>query len=120
MLSYVQTDSTTPNIVGPTMLGVVASVLAVLCKRMQRLPRMFGAAVLSAKDTGFKLCATTPNNMQTDMQTNATCNIQQCLELLGNNVATVCTGLKGAVSRQSSSFCLVLPITRPQSLWNLK
>ena len=28
--------------------------------------------------------------------------------------------VKGAVSRQSSSFCLILPITRPQSLWNLK
>ena len=28
--------------------------------------------------------------------------------------------LKGAVSRQSSSFCLILSITRPQSLWNLK
>ena len=28
--------------------------------------------------------------------------------------------LKGAVSRQSSSFCLILPITRPQSVWNLK
>ena len=28
--------------------------------------------------------------------------------------------LKGAVSRQSSSFCLILPITHPQSLWNLK
>ena len=27
--------------------------------------------------------------------------------------------LKGALSRQSSSFCLIL-ITRPQSLWNLK
>ena len=27
---------------------------------------------------------------------------------------------KGTVSRQSSSFCLILPITRPQSLWNLK
>ena len=27
---------------------------------------------------------------------------------------------KGAVSRQSSSFCLILRITRPQSLWNLK
>ena len=27
---------------------------------------------------------------------------------------------KGAVSRQSSSFCFILPITRPQSLWNLK
>ena len=28
--------------------------------------------------------------------------------------------MKGAVSRQSSSFCLIMPITRPQSLWNLK
>ena len=28
--------------------------------------------------------------------------------------------LKGAVSLQSSSFCLILPITRPQSVWNLK
>jgi len=39
--------------------------------------------------------------------------------------AGLCTWLneyfiKGAVSRQSSSFCLILPITRPQSLWNLK
>ena len=30
------------------------------------------------------------------------------------------TALKVAVSQQSSSFCLVLPITHPQSLWNLK
>ena len=28
--------------------------------------------------------------------------------------------MKGAVSRQSSSFCLILPFTLPQSLWNLK
>ena len=28
--------------------------------------------------------------------------------------------IKGAMSRQSSSFCLILPITHPQSLWNLK
>jgi len=28
--------------------------------------------------------------------------------------------VKVAVSRQSSSFCLILAITRPQSLWNLK
>ena len=27
---------------------------------------------------------------------------------------------KGAVSRQTGSLCLILPITRPQSLWNLK
>ena len=30
------------------------------------------------------------------------------------------TTFKRAVSRQSSSFCLILPITHPQSLWNLK
>ena len=30
------------------------------------------------------------------------------------------TRLKMAVSRQSSFFCLILPITRCQSLWNLK
>ena len=124
-LNYVQTDVTTPNIVGPTMLGVVASVLAVVCKRMQQLPTILGPAVHRGKDTthktletmcharawpqlqlckriqhccatlqrsrdkrnvesyglkrltGFKLCATTPNNMQQGVQTNATCNIQQ-------------------------------------------
>ena len=34
--------------------------------------------------TSFKLCATTPNNMQQGVQTDATCNIQQCrVRLLG-------------------------------------
>ena len=28
--------------------------------------------------TGFKLCARTPNNMQQGVQTDATCNVQQC------------------------------------------
>ena len=41
--------------------------------------------------TRFKLCATTRNNMQQGVQTDATCNIQQCWELLVNNVASVCT-----------------------------
>ena len=36
--SGVQTEATTPNIVGPTMLGVVAFVLAVVSKRTQQLP----------------------------------------------------------------------------------
>ena len=35
--------------------------------------------------------ATTSNNMQQGVQTDATCNIQQCWELLVNNVASVCT-----------------------------
>ena len=33
---------------------------------------------------------------------------------------TMAVNIKGAVSRQSLSFYLILPITRPQSLWNLK
>ena len=39
--SGVQTDVTTPNIVGPTMLGVVAFVLAVVSKRTQQLPTTY-------------------------------------------------------------------------------
>ena len=48
--------------------------------------------------TGFKFCATTSNNMQQGVQTDATCNFQHCWELLANNVASVCTGLHRAFS----------------------
>ena len=41
--------------------------------------------------TGFKLCPTTCNRV--GVQTDATCDIQQCWELLANNVASVCMGL---------------------------
>ena len=36
--------------------------------------------------------ATTSNNMQQGVQMDATCNIQQCWELLANNVASICMG----------------------------
>ena len=52
-----QTDVTTPSIVVPTMLEVVACVLAVVCKRMQQLPNTFGPAVHRRKDTGLSLRA---------------------------------------------------------------
>ena len=48
------TGATTPNIVAPTMLGVVASVLAVMCKRMQQIPTMLGPTVHRGKDTTHK------------------------------------------------------------------
>ena len=50
-LGCVQTDATTPNIVAPTMLGVIACVLAVVCKRMQQLPTSLGPAVHRGKNT---------------------------------------------------------------------
>ena len=71
--SGVRTGASTPNIGGPTMLGVVVSVLVVVCKRMQQLP-------------------TTRSNKQQGVQTDATCKIQQCWELLANNVASDCRG----------------------------
>ena len=139
VIGCAQTNATTPNIVGATMSGVIACVLAVVCKRMQQLPNLqcivgriqpislcklcvisvrgpnnVGRAVQRIQHccatlrrsrnktnvgscwlkslTGFKLCATTRNNMQQGVQTDATCNIQQCWELLANNVASVCTG----------------------------
>ena len=42
------------NIVAPTMLGIVACMLAVVCKRMQQLPTMLGPAVHRGKDTTHK------------------------------------------------------------------
>ena len=46
---------TTTNIaVAPTMLGVVTSALAVVCKRMQQLPIMLGPVVHCGKDTTHK------------------------------------------------------------------
>ena len=42
----------------------------------------------------FDWFQTLRNNMQQGVQTDATCNIQQFWELLANNVASVCTGLK--------------------------
>ena len=46
-----QMDKMTANVVGPRMLGVVASVLAVVCKWMQQLPTLLGPAVNCGKDT---------------------------------------------------------------------
>ena len=51
MLGCAQTGATTPNIVAPTMLGVVAWVLAVVCKGMQQLPTSLGLAVHRGKNT---------------------------------------------------------------------
>ena len=53
----------------PTMLGVV---------NQQCCVRLHGAKSM----TGFKLCATTRNNMPQGVQTDAKCNIQQCWELM--------------------------------------
>ena len=47
--------------------------------------------LLAKKSDRFQ---TLRNNMQQGVQTDATCNIRQCWELLANNVAFVCKGLE--------------------------
>ena len=42
--------------------------------------------------------------MQQGVQTDATCNIQQCWELLVNNVASVCTEPKSPEEQKSAKF----------------
>ena len=54
-------NATTPNIVTPTILGVVECMLAVECKRMQQLPTMLGLAVHRGKDTTHKTLETMRN-----------------------------------------------------------
>ena len=83
--SYVQTDATTPTI------GMVAQQ----CWELLRPP-----ARIAKSSTGFnsgQQPPTTRNNMQQGVQMEATCNIQQCWELLANIDAPVCTGLKRRV-----------------------
>ena len=53
-ITFVVDDYITPNIVVPTMLGVVACVLALVCKPMQKFPTMLGPAMHRGKDTTDK------------------------------------------------------------------
>ena len=60
------------------MLGVVACVLAVVCKRMQQLPTMLGPALHRGKDKPISLCKPCimsvrgPNNVGRAVQTDPT------------------------------------------------
>ena len=87
--SGVQTDATTPKNVGRAV-QTIQHCCATL--RRSRNKRNVGSCWLKSL-TSFKLCATTSNRMQQGVQTDATCNIQQCWELLANNVPSVCSGL---------------------------
>jgi len=77
-IGCVQIDATTPNTIAPTMLGIVACVLAVVCKRMQQLPTMLGPAVHRGRIHPISLCKPCvmsvrgPNNVGRAVQTDPT------------------------------------------------
>ena len=97
--SGVQTDATTPNIGERRMLGVVVPVLVVVCERVQQLPTLVGQQCWESLCPCWWWCA---NGCRNSQQYAATSNrvsrrtqhgkIQQCWELLTNNVASVCRG----------------------------
>ena len=98
--SGVQTDTATPNIGGPTMLEVVVSVLVVVCKLEQQLPTLVGQQCWESLCPCWWWCANGCSNSQQYAATsNRVCRrtqhgkIQQCWELLANNVASVCRGV---------------------------
>ena len=75
--TYMQTDATTPDIDGPTVLGVVASVLVVVCKQFST---MLGPAVHCGKDTSHKTL---------EIMCNADVWPQQCWKSCANGSNTV-------------------------------
>ena len=58
-----------------------ATLLANNSQHYWELLHLFAHTSVAKSFTGFKLCSTTPNNMQHGVQTGATCNIQQFWEL---------------------------------------
>ena len=107
-----RTGATTPNTVGPTMLGVAASASAVVWKRKQQLPTILGRAVLRRTDTTHKTLKTMCNLRAWPQKSWKSCangsNIaprdhgkregggggeEEGLHLTSNNVASVCKGL---------------------------
>ena len=58
--------------------------------------------------------ATTSNNLQQCVQTDATCNFQQCWELLASNVASVWTGF---TCRRHNKLTLEFSVFRPLQLF---
>ena len=75
VIGCVQTDATTPSIVGATMFGVIACVLVVVCKRMQQLPNLQSIVGRIQPISLCKLCVMSvrgPNNVGRTVQTDPT------------------------------------------------
>ena len=75
VIGCVQTDATTPNIVGATMFRVIACVLVVVCKRMQQLPNLQSIVGRIQPISLCKLCVMSvrgPNNVGRTVQTDPT------------------------------------------------
>ena len=116
MLSYMQTGTITPNIVGPTMLGVVASVLAVVCKQMQHFPTMLGVQCIVGRIQPIRLWRPYvmgvhwPNNVERAVQT----GIQHCCVTLRRSRNKWHVGSCWFKSLTGFKFCATTPNNKQQ------
>jgi len=94
--------TTTTNIVGLTMLGVVPSVLAVVCKRMQQLPTVLRPAVHHGKDTTHKTLETMGY---------ARAWPQQCWKELGKRIQHCCATLRRSRNKRNVGSCWLKRLT---------
>ena len=76
-----------PNIVAPTMLGIVACMLAVVCKRMQQLPTMLRQQCWELLRACWQWCANGCNNSQQCCAN----NVGNCCVHVGSGVQTDAT-----------------------------
>ena len=91
------------------LLGVVASLLAVVCKRMQQLPIMLGPAVHDGKDTTHKTLKT---------MCNARAWPQQCLKELGKRIQHCYACTSAITERKKCWELLAEKFNRFQTLRN--
>ena len=83
-VNCVQTDATTPKIVAPTMLGVVACESAVVCKRMQQLPTLLRQQCWELLRASWQWCGNRRNNSQHCCVN----NVESCCVRVGSGVQT--------------------------------
>ena len=68
------------------MLGVVASMLAVVCKRMQQLPTRLGPAVYRGKDTSQQCWTSSATDPTFFRHSSAIMEQKKCWEFLAQKV----------------------------------
>ena len=109
ILSYVQKDATTPNIVGPTMSEDVVFVLVMVCKRMQQLPTIFGPAVHLGKDTTHE---TFLNILILSWGVRDPNNVGRAVQTLCKRIQHCCATSRRSRNKRNVGSCSLKSLTR--------
>ena len=109
ILSYVQKDATTPNIVGPTLLEDVVFVLVMVCTRMQQLPTIFGPAVHRGKDSTHE---TFLNTLILSWRVRGPNNVGRAVQTLCKRIQHCCATPRRSRNKRNVGSCSLKSLTR--------